>query len=114
MILDRLDVTPAELAAGTGWVLEPEGLCRGGRCVPFASELDADGRLDVGSVAPRLGLPLVHDADHTLWALGPESGGRVLERAQVPEIVLPDLDGNLFDLASLRGQKVVLHAWASW
>jgi len=114
VILDRLDPTPDQLAHGTGWVLEPAGLCHDRRCVPFIAELDASGRLDVRDVAECLRMPLVHDDAHGLWALGPESGGRALATAELPEIVLPDVDGNLFDLASLRGQKVVLHAWASW
>ena len=28
--------------------------------------------------------------------------------------VLPDFDGNPFDVAGLRGRKVLLLAWASW
>ena len=48
------------------------------------------------------------------YALGPESGGRVLASAVCPEIRLPDLDGREFALSSLRGRKVVLVAWASW
>ena len=34
--------------------------------------------------------------------------------ALAPELTLPDLDGRPFELSSLRGQKVVLAAWASW
>ena len=30
------------------------------------------------------------------------------------ELELPDVDGNLFRLSSLRGRKVLLVAWASW
>ena len=59
-------------------------------------------------------MPLVHDEVHGLWALGPESGGRALTTAVVPDITLPDRNGNAFSLSSLRGQKVLLVAWASW
>jgi len=51
---------------------------------------------------------------HGLWCLGPESRGRTLEGARLPPIVLPDLDGVAFDVASLRGQKVLLLAWSPW
>lgn len=112
MILDRLELTPAELEAKTGWSLEPEGLCRDDRCVPFPSA--ASGPVDVGAVAERLRMPLVHDESHDLWALGPESGGHVLESAELPPIVLADVDGRAFDFASLRGRKLVISAWASW
>jgi hypothetical protein len=112
VILDRLELTPAELEAKTGWSLKPEGLCRDDRCVPFPSA--ASGPVDVGAVAERLRMPLVHDESHDLWALGPESGGHVLESAELPPIVLADVDGRPFDLASLRGEKVLIAAWASW
>jgi hypothetical protein len=114
MIIDRLDVTVDELTQQTGWELKPEGLCKDDRCVPFPEESSTDGRLDVRAVADRLGMPLVHDARHDLWALGPESGGRPLESAELPSIVLADVDGRPFDLASLRGEKVLIAAWASW
>lgn len=31
-----------------------------------------------------------------------------------PDLVLPDMDGNAFSFASLRGRKTVLFTWASW
>jgi hypothetical protein len=114
MILDRLELTPAELAERTGWALKPEGLCRDERCVPFAGAETAPGVVDVRAVAERLRMPLVRDERHGVWALGPEAGGHVLKSAQLPPIVLPDVDGVPFDLTSLRGTKVVIAAWASW
>jgi peroxiredoxin len=38
----------------------------------------------------------------------------MLTTATAPDLVLPDADGNPFHLSSLRGQKVLLVAWASW
>ena len=110
VILDQLDVTPAQFAAGTGWEIKPEGACKGEVCVP----LDRSG-FDLVRTAERLGMALVHDEDAGLWALGPESlGGRALLSADAPELVLDDLDGHPFRLASLRGQKVLLVAWAPY
>lgn len=116
MILDRLDVTPAELHRETGWELKPEGACRDDRCVPlgFDREDGVPERFDVRLLADRLGMPIVQDEANRLWALGPESGGHFLQSAVLPEITLPDLDGNPFSLSSLRGKKVLLVAWASW
>jgi len=114
VIVDRLDITPGELERQTGWELKPEGLCKGDRCVPLPDGPGADGVVDVTVVAERLGMPLVHDGRHELWALGPEAGDRVLASAQLPSIVLADVDGRPFDLASLRGEKVLIAAWASW
>ena len=114
MIVDRLDITPGELERQTGWELKPEGLCKGDRCVPLPDGSGADGVVDLTVVAERLGMPLVHDDRHELWALGPEAGDRVLASAQLPSIVVADVDGRPFDLASLRGEKVLIAAWASW
>jgi hypothetical protein len=116
MILDRLDVTADEFAASTGWQIKPEGACRDDECVPLpALEPDAEGRVDVTVVAERLGMPIAHDEANGLWAIGPRSGDRrVLDSARMPELVLPDFDGAAFDVASARGRKVVLIAWASW
>lgn len=114
MILDRLDLTPDELEGQTGWELKPEGLCKDDRCVPLPAAASTDGHVDVRAVAERLRMPLVHDDRHGLWALGPESSDRVLDSAELPPIVLADVDGRPFDLASLRGEKVLIAAWASW
>jgi hypothetical protein len=59
-------------------------------------------------------MPLVHDTDQELWALGSHAGGRALESAVAPDLRLPAADGGSFALSSLRGQKVLLVAWASW
>jgi hypothetical protein len=59
-------------------------------------------------------MALVHDEQHELWALGPESSGRALTSAKLPDIVLPDRDGRDFALRSLRGTRVFMIAWASW
>jgi hypothetical protein len=116
MTLDRLDLAAEEFAEITGWEIKPEGACQEDVCVPLpALEPDAEGRIDATVVAERLGMPIAHDEAHGLWALGPRSGDRrVLERARMPDLVLQDFDGDAFDLASLRGRKVVLIAWASW
>jgi len=37
-----------------------------------------------------------------------------LTTAQAPDLDLPAADGSRFRLSSLRGQKVMLVAWASW
>jgi hypothetical protein len=117
MILSELSVDAGDLEQRTGWGIKAEGACKAEVCVPLPPEADMGrGRVDVGVLAERLGMPLVHDEEASLWAMGPESGvtGRVLTTARVPEIVLPDLDGNELALSSLRGQKVLLVAWASW
>ena len=95
--------------------MKPEGACKGEVCVPLPPEAGVDGGLDVNVIAERLGMPLVRDEAHRLWALGPETlNGRVLTTAVAPELELPDVNGQMFQLSFLRGQKVVMAAWASY
>jgi hypothetical protein len=108
MILRSLAEPPAELELRTGWTIAPQGACRGDICVPLPEPFD------VRQLADRLGMALVHDEVHDLWALGPESEGRVLSVRELPDIVLPDQSGHDFALRSLRGTKVFMIAWASW
>lgn len=112
MILDALQVEPAEFERQTGWAIRPEGACRGDRCVPLPESTGT--RVDVRALAGRLGMPLIHDEASGLWCLGPEAGGPVLRDAGAPELILPDTHGREFRLTSLRGKKVLLVAWASW
>ena len=109
MILERPDVDAATFERGTGWAIKPEGACKGEVCVPLP------GGFQLSTTAERLGMAVVHDEANDLWAVGPESiGGHALVTAQAPELVLDDIDGNEFRLSSLRGQKVVLVAWAPY
>ena len=110
MLLHDIDIDPAGFEDATGWELKPEGLCKADICVPMES-----GEFDVRAAADLLGMAIVHDEESGKWAIGPESlGGRSLATAIAPELVLPDVDGNEFRLSSLRGQKVVLVAWAPY
>jgi hypothetical protein len=114
MLLDSLDMTAEAFSAATGWVAKPEGMCKGEVCVPIPGAVGGGAPFDLVAVADRLGMALVADDAAGIWALGPESGGRALTTATVPEIVLPDIDGNPFDLTAMHGRKVLLVAWASW
>lgn len=112
MIVNSLEMSLAELHRATGWEIKPEGACKDVRCVPLPDGIVTDGTVDVAAFAARMGMGVVEGDG--VWAVGPESGGRALASAELPEITLPDRDGRPFSLGSLRGTKVVLLAWASW
>jgi hypothetical protein len=112
VILDSPVVDIASFEERTGWALQPEGACKGEMCVPMPP-FEGD-TVDIDVFARQLGMPIVRDETHGLWALGPETLGRALQTAAAPELVLPDRNGNEFRLSSLRGLKVLLLAWASW
>lgn len=113
MLLRSLTLPKAEFEAGTGWTLKPEGACQGHVCIPLSEP--AGETVDVQQVARDMGMPLVAAPEQGLWALGPATiGSRALASAEAPDLRLPDLDGKEFRLSSLRGQKVLLYAWAPY
>lgn len=114
MILDTLDITADAFEAGTGWSPKPQGLCRGEVCVPAPGALVANGRVDVAAAAAKLNMPIVHDATHKLWALGPASGGRALPTAVAANPVLQDRQGKPFAMSSMKGRRTIMVAWATW
>jgi hypothetical protein len=114
VLLESLAVDTAAFARRTGWQAKPEGLCKGDVCVPAPGVERGDGTLDVEQLADRLRMPLVHDGDHGIWALGPEAGGQALTSATAADPELITADANPFRLSALHGRKVLLVAWASW
>jgi hypothetical protein len=110
MLLNRLDISPDEFTELSGWDIKPEGACKGEVCVPLGSP-----NFDLATTADRLGMAVVGEPEKSLWALGPATvTGRALSTTQIGDLSLPDLDGNEFSFASLRGQKVLLVAWAPY
>ena len=116
MILHSLDrVTADDFATATDWQPTPQGLCRGDVCVPAPGSIRDDGTLDVGVVSQRLGMPVVHDEAHGVWAVGPATtSGHTLSTAVAADHELITRDGSPFRLSSLRGRRVVLVAWSSY
>jgi hypothetical protein len=114
MITDTLVVGRSEFEARTGWQLKPEGACKGDICIPLSEPVTGD-TVDITAIARQLNLPVVHDGDHGVWAIGPESvSSRALTSVAAPNLTLPTLDGDMFELDSLRGQKVLLVAWSPY
>ncbi len=114
MIVESLVIPRSDFEAGTGWELKPEGACRGEICIPLVDPPEGDS-VDVAALAGQMNLPLVANENHAVWAIGPASvGGRTLIGAEAPDLTLPDLDGNPFQLSSLRGTKVLMVAWSPY
>ena len=117
MILTEREIRRDEFEAGTGWKITPQGACKGELCVPLpaSTPLGQDNLVDVAELAEAMRMPFIHEEDHCVWALGPESiGARALTTAEAADFELPGLDGELFRLSSLRGQKVLVYAWAPY
>jgi hypothetical protein len=105
-------IARSEFEQQTGWEFKPEGACKGDVCIPLTQPGD---ELDVIATAQAMGLPVVTEESLGLIAIGPESqGNRALTSVTAPELDLPDLHGKRLKLSSLRGQKVVVYAWAPY
>jgi hypothetical protein len=115
---DRITLTAEELESVTGWMLKPEGLCRGDVCVPVRdrSGLVVDDRVDLAGFAQALGRPVVVDPQRGVAALGRPAPAVAEEMASLraPDFSLPDLDGTLVSLSEFARRKVLLLAWSSW
>ena len=118
MILRSPTISTGDFERETGWQLKAEGACKGDVCIPlpdFPQSEKAEENVDAVAIARAMGLPVVEDTEHGLISIGPESiGARALSTVEVPEVILPDLTGNNFALSSLRGQKVLVYAWAPY
>lgn len=116
MILQTLtNVSTEAFLEHTGWASTAQGLCRGEVCVPAPGSLRPDDTVDVEVAAARLGMPMLRDNEHDLWAVGSATlGGKALSSAAAADPELITRDGNPFRLSSLHGRKVLLVAWSSY
>ena len=115
---DTVRISSDALAAGLGWRLEAQGLCRGDVCVPVrdrAALLSSDG-IDLAALARTFDRPLALDADERVAVLGASAAerGARLATLEAPDFALPDLNGRKHALRDQRGKKTLLIAWASW
>jgi len=111
-------VDAGALASGTGWKLEPQGLCRGDVCVPTRSrpEIRVGDDIDVRVFADLLRRPLAFDDDAAIGVLGESAATRAEQLAsmRVDDFELNDVDGRPFRWSSIGRRKKVMVAWASW
>jgi hypothetical protein len=111
-------IRPDALAAGLGWRLEAQGLCRGDVCVPVRDRaaIETASGVDLAALARVLDRPLAIDVDEGVGVLGASSSerGARLSSLHAPDFTLPDLVGRTHSLRDQRGKKTLLIAWASW
>lgn len=109
-----------EAAAATGWVVRPEGLCRGETCVPLPpgreQEFVRGSRVNLAALWLHLGQPAVSSDRGHVWVLAASARDRAaaLASLEAPDFTLPDPAGRPHSLSDHRGQKVLLVTWASW
>jgi peroxiredoxin len=113
----RLVIDAEAFAAATSWQLKDIGMCNGPVCIPLRGiEVANPHGLDASLLAQVLRRRVVLDLESESGALGgdPQVRSAGLMDRIAPEVVLPDLDGNLHALSSLRGAKALLVTFATW
>jgi hypothetical protein len=114
---DGVRIQPADVDRALGWEIKPEGLCRGGVCIPVRDRalISADG-IDLAKLAEALQRPLALDVEAQIAYLAASAADRGTQLASLraPDFTLPDLSGRLHSLSDHRGRKVLLVAYASW
>ncbi len=119
---NELLLTNSELTRATGWEIQPEGICRDDVCIPLAENEASLIRqemgetwLDLAGFARYIKQPYAQDASLAVWYFGtPQPEQERLLRLEAPDFTLPDPQGQLHTLSSLRGKKVFVTLWASW
>lgn len=117
---ENLWLAARDVEDATGWVLKPEGFCKGEICVPVprnrADEFVDGDEVNAAALWRHMELPLAHDASGETWVLGESATSRSaqLQSLEAPDFTLPDLAGQQHSLGEQRGKKVLLVSWASW
>ena len=114
MLLRSLHISKDEFEAGTGWTLKPEGACQGDVCIPL-SKPAGDRRSTSRRVAKDMGMPLVAAPESACGRWGRPASDRARWPARKRRICgCPISTASHSSLSSLRGQKVLLYAWAPY
>jgi hypothetical protein len=117
---DGLWLKRDDVAAATGWVLKPEGFCKGDICVPIPAgcenEFVTDDAVNVGAFWALMDKPAVSTEAGDAWFLGEGAADRnaALTSLEAPNFTLKGLDGVEHSLVDFRGKRVLLATWASW
>jgi peroxiredoxin len=115
---ERLLVAEGDLERSTGWVLKPQGLCRGELCVPVRdrSAFGPDGWLDVAAVAAAVRHPIAADVEHAMVAIGAPAADRAASMAslEAADVRLPTVAGGDASVRDLTGRKRLVVSFASW
>lgn len=112
--VDDLWLGAPDLAAVTGWRLEPEGLCRGDVCLLVPDELRRDEAVDVVALWRRLDWPVIESGDAVYLGEDAATKADAMAGDTAPDFTLEDLEGRAHSLSDHRGKKVLISSWAPW
>ena len=113
-------LSPQDMAAVTGWMLKPEGLCKDDVCIPVpaghADKYVHNDKVNATEFWSLMGKTAVSTDAGDVWFLGEgaQTRNEHLLSLEAPDFTLPDFDGKLHSLTDYRRQRVLLITWASW
>ena len=110
----------ADAHNATGWLMKPEGFCKGDVCVPIPAGRDSEfvrhDEVNVSALLNLMGNPAAATQKGDVWFLGQGANAcnDALQSLDAPEFTLPDFSGKLHSLTDFRRKRVLLITWASW
>ena len=114
----RVYLALIDFEEATGWVLKPEGLCKGDICYPVRNvdELSDGVNIDLAVFAKLTNQSLVFDREYEVAALGELAPARAksMSTLNAPDFRLPDVHGKQVSFSDFNRRKRLLLAWSSW
>jgi hypothetical protein len=114
----KMTIVLKDFEKTTGWVLKPEGLCKGDICYPVrnVSELSDGVNIDLAMFAKLTNQSLVFDSEYEVAALGELASTRAksMSTLDAPDFKLPDIHGKQISFSDFNRRKRLLLAWSSW
>ncbi len=117
---DDLLIRPDDLPGINGFTLKPEGACYEELCVPISADLlvEAGGEqwFDLTAFADLHDQPYVADTEANVWSFAemPAKRESMLVDAMAPDFAVTDRQGQVVNMADLKGKKALIVTWSSW
>ncbi len=117
---EGLLINPEDLPSINGFTLKPQGACFEDLCVPVSESLFVQqaGKtwFDLTAFADLIEQPYVSDSSCRVWSFAevPSRRDNMMTNAMAPEFKVTDRQGQVVELADLKGKKALIVTWSSW
>ncbi len=117
---DGLLINPDDLSSINGFTLKPQGACFEDLCVPVTESLFVEQGerrwFDLTAFADLIGQPCVADTSARVWSFAevPSRRDSMMNNAMAPAFKVTDRQGQVIELADLKGKKALIVTWSSW
>lgn len=117
---EGLLINPKDLSSINGFTLKPQGACFEDLCVPVNETLFVEQAgttwFNITAFADLIGQPYVADTSARVWSFAevPARRERMMNNAMAPDFKVTDRQGQVVELADLKGKKALILTWSSW